>query len=67
MVPTIMASKVLHNAIIMVFPKDSKSGAFSNNFKYQSKVNPFQLKYGLEVVALKEFTTITIIGINKNK
>lgn len=54
-------------AINMVFPKELKSAVLSKSFIYQSKVNPFQLKYGFDVAALKELTTITIIGRNKNR
>lgn len=67
MVPITMDSKVAQTAIIIVLPKDSSNAVFSNNLKYHWTLKPFQLKYGLVVVALKEFTTITIIGINKNK
>ena len=53
--------------MMMVFPKDSSSAALLHSLLYQSKENPFQLKYGFEVVALKEPATTTKIGKNKNK
>jgi hypothetical protein len=54
-------------AIIIVFSKDCKSNLLSNSFIYQSNVNPFHDKYGFDVVELKEFTTITTMGKNKNR
>jgi hypothetical protein len=51
----------------IVVPKDCKSVVFSNSFAYQANVNPFQVIYGFEVVALKEPVTITIIGKNKKR
>ena len=61
-----VASTVLTTAIIIVLPKDVSSALFSNNFTYQSSENPCQVKYGFLVVALKELTITTTIGINRN-
>ena len=66
-VPIIVARTVLVTAITMVLENASSSELLSHSFTYQSNVKPFQLIYGFEVVALKEFTTITEIGKNKNR
>ena len=62
-----VARIVLDTAIIIVFPNDERSAVLSHSLIYQSKVNPFQLRYGFDVVALNEFVTTTKIGMNKNK
>ena len=66
-VPMIVASMVLTTAMIMVFPNASSKEVLSHSFTYQSRVKPFQLIYGFVVVALKEFTTITDMGRNRNR
>ena len=62
-----VARTVLTTAMISVFPKDVRSALFSNSFTYQLNVNPFQLRYGFEVVALNEFAITTEIGRKRNR
>ena len=66
-VPMIVASIMLVIAIIIVFPNDCKSVWLSNSLTYQSNEKPFQLRYGLDLVALNELATMYIMGANKNK
>ena len=63
----IVASIMLVIAIIIVFPNDCKSVWLSNSLTYQSNEKPFQLRYGLDLVALNELATMYIMGANKNK